>query len=256
MLFYATSVEPEPRWRPSPLQGAVVVAGVFYLVGQYIASQPQRVAEETEAKREITVQGIGEVRAKPDVARLALGVQTGVQPTAKAALDMLSRKFEAVVAAVKSSGVNDEDLRATNLSLNPLYDYPDGRQVLRGFEASESIEVTIRDLEKIGEVLARTTAEGVNQSGSLSFEIDEPEALRGEAEEKAIKDATGHAQRLARALGVSLGRVKTFSVTPSPGIPPIYAEARLEAGSAPAGPPVPSGTQEISVTVTVTYELR
>lgn len=249
-------MEPESRWRPSPLLGAIVVAGLFYLVGQYIASQPQRVAEETEAKREITVQGTGEVRARPDVARLTLGVQTGVQPTAKAALDILSQKFDAAIAAVKSLGIKEEDVRTTNLSVNPQYDFPDGRQVLRGFEATESVEVRIRDLEKIGEVLARTTAEGVNQSGGLSFEIDEPEALQSEAEEKAIKQARENAQRLARALGVNLGRVKTFSVTPSPGIPPIYAEARLDAGAPAAGPPVPPGTQEISVTVTVTYELR
>lgn len=236
---------------------AVTIGGIFYLLGQYVASQPQRAEKELEAKREIVVEGRGEVQEKPDVARLTLGVSTGVQPSAKAALDILSKRFDAVVAAVKASGVKEDDVKTTNLSIHPQYDYRDGRQVLRGFEASESIAVTIRDLTKIGDVLAKATIEGVNQAGGISFEIDDPDAIQEQAEEEAIKDARENAERLAKELGVRLGRVKAFAVSSAETPPPPFFAARLEAqGLGGEGPPVPAGTEEIAVTVTITYELR
>jgi uncharacterized protein len=241
------------------LLGAVVIAGLLYVVGQYVASQPQRIEKEAEANREIAVQGRGEIIAKPDVAKLTLGVQTGPQPTAKAALDLLSSRFDGVVAAVKAAGVKDDDVKTTNLSINPVYDFSGGRQTIRGFEAAESIEVKIRDLGKIGEVLAKTTIEGVNQAGGVTFEIDDPEALQRQAREKAIESARANGEQLARALGVRLGRVKNFSSSTEPPTgPPIFARAALESAGAPdvAAPPVPTGTNEIVSTVTVTFEIR
>jgi len=244
---------------PVPLLLAVViVGGVFYIAGQYIASQPLRLEKEIEAKREMSVQGRGEVQAKPDVARLTLGVQI-TQPTAKAALEILSKRFDDVVTAVKALGIKDDDVQTTNLSINPQYDYTGGRQILRGFEASEHVQVTIRDLGKIGDVLARTTLEGVNQAGGITFEIDDPEALREKAEEKAIEDARENGERLTKVLGVRLGRVKAFTVTSAPPFEPTIFAARLQEraiGGAPEGPPVPAGTQDIVVTVTITYELK
>lgn len=240
---------------------AVVVGGLFYVLGQYVASQPQRIEKEAEANRDVTVQGHGEVTAKPDVARITLGVTTGTQPTAKVALDLLSRRFTDVVNAVKALGVKEEDVKTTNLSINPQYDFREGRQAIRGFEASESIQVTIRDLGKIGDVLAKTTLEGVNQASGITFEMDDPNTLQREAQEKAIKNARENAEQLAKALGVRLGRVKTFHATGSapPYPPPFLAEARGLAldrlPEAPA-PPVPPGTQDISATVTIIYELK
>lgn len=236
---------------------AVVLGGLLYVFGQYIASQPQRIQQETEAKREIAVQGRGEIRARPEVARLTLSVETGPQPTAKAALDLLTRRFTAVGSAVKALGIAEEDVKTTNLSINPQYDYVEGRQALRGFVATESVEVKIRNLETIGEVLARTTLEGVNQAGGISFELDDPEKLREQAEEKAIQDARENAQRLAKALGVALGPVKSFSVASEPTrLPPVFAERALTTEGGAAGPPVPSGSLEITAMVTMTYSLR
>ncbi len=236
----------------------VVVGGIFYLVGQYIASQPQRVMQEAKAEREITVQGTGEIQAKPDVAAFTLGLQSGVQSTAPAALKVLEDKFDAIVQAVRASGVAEEDITTTNLSIIPTYDYTDGAQRLRGFEANESVRVKIRKLDTIGDVLARATVEGVNQAGGLSLEIDDPESLQQEAQVKAIEDARDKAKELAKALNVRLGDVKTFSVTSgTPGPVPYLAQAELgSADKALGGPSVPVGTTDITANVTITFELR
>lgn len=237
----------------------MLLAGAFYVAGQYVASAPQRVQQEVEAGREIAVSGTGKATAVPDVARIQLGVVSGTQSTAEAALDIVAKRFEAVLAAITAAGVEEEDIRTTNLSINPVYDYSDGRQIPRGFEANETVEVTIRDLKKVGEIVARATGEGVNQAGGVSFEVDDIEAVRLQAQQKAIEDAKVKADELVKTLGVRLGRVKTFVSNDVGGPIPFYARAEsFPAGSGGdlAVPPVPAGTQEISVNVTVTYELK
>lgn len=245
--------------RTLPLLGIVVLGGLFYLAGQHIASQPARVEQETEAKREITVQGRGEVKVRPDIASLTVGVQTDVQPSAKAAIDILTTRFNGVVSAVSAEGVADEDITTSNLNLNPSYDYREGRQTLRGFEANETITIKIRNLEKIGQIIASATSQGANQVGNISFTVDEPDELHTQAQALAIKDARQKADVLADELDVGLGDVKSFSAgVPSPEQPPIFARAALE-GAALGGDaqlPVPSGTQDMVVTVTITYSLR
>lgn len=232
---------------------AVTLGGLFYVLGQYVSAQQAR---DIAAKREITVQGQGEVFARPDVARVTLGVDTGPQATAKAALELLAKEFTDVVSAVRSLGIKEEDVKATNVSLNPQYDYQEGRQTLRGFTASETIEVTIRDLDKISDVLARTTSAGANQIGNLSFDIDDRQKLEQEAEEKAAQNARVRAEALARALGVTLGGVKSFSTSRETPPPPVFAERALLAPADAGGPPVPAGSQRITTTATVTYEIR
>lgn len=237
---------------------AVIIGGLFYVSGQYLASKPEQVQQETAAQRQIIVQGTGEIQAVPDVVQVSLGVQTGIQPTAELAMKKLSSSFEAVLAAVKGEGIKDEDIKTTNLVINSQYDYKDGRRTLRGFEASESIQVKIRDFGKISDVLGKTVIEGVNQVGGVSFAVDNPDELREEAQEKAIEDARENAKQLAKALDVKLGKVKSFTSSQSGGnAPPIYARAEMMAvEDSVGGPPVEAGSQEIVSTVTITYEIK
>lgn len=240
----------------SPLLIAVVIGGGLYVLGQYVGSQPQRIQQESEANRQIEVQGSATIEARPDVAKLTLGVQTGPQSTAEAALRILEQRFSNVVESISSAGVNEEDIRTTNLSINPVYDFAEGRQTLRGFEASESVEVTIRDLTQVGEVLTRATGEGVNQAGGITFSSENEEMIQTEAEQEAIKDARQKAEMLADALGVRLGDVKSFNASSQKGGQPIPFAADAAAVAERSQLPVPSGTQEVQANVTVTYEIK
>ncbi len=249
----------KPMRDPKRIFMVVGLAGLLYVLGQYVASQPLRVQQETEAQREITVTGTAELTTTPDVAKLTLGVTTGPQPTAERAIELLAERFNAVLAAVKKQGIEEDDLKTFNVSINPSYDYTDGRQELRGFEARESIEVTIRDLDTIGDVLSVSVLEGVNQAGNIQFSIDDPDELEQQAQAEAIDDAKAKAKDLAKQLGVSLGNVKSFSASNSklPTQLP-YARAELTALGADeaVAPEVPVGTQDVAVTVNVTYEIR
>lgn len=171
---------------------------------------------------------------------------------------MLTQKINTVIASVKSQDIKDEDITTTNFSVNPVYDYSNGQQNLKGFEASESITVKIRKLDTVGTVVTQATAQGANQVGGINFTIDDPKALQLAAQENAIKDAKAQAEQLAKTLGVNLGRVKTFSASNSESSRPyaMYDSAMAPKAVGGAAPEVPIGSQDINSTVTVTYELR
>lgn len=239
--------------------GIVVLAGLFYVGGQYVASEPQRIEQEVEANREITVSGRGEVTARPDIATITVGVTTGRQKTAAAAMDLLAERINAVVASVQKEGIEEKDIKTTDLSVNPLYDFTDGQRRETGFEATESVQVKIRNLDSIGDVVSSATSQGANQTGGISFAIDEPESLQLAAQEKAIENARNNAEQLAKALDVKLGRVKSFSASiDSPEGPPVFARAELGslALDEVASPEVLSGSQDVHATVSVTFELN
>ncbi len=229
---------------------AVTIGSVFFVAGKNV--------EVKSDPATITVSGEGEVSAVPDIASLSFGVQTGRQETAQAAVEKLSEDMNAIMDAVKETGVEEKDIRTESLRLNPAYDWNEGSRIPRGFEASQSLRVKVRDLDKVGEALSAATNAGANQAGGVSFTIDEPEELQREAREKAIDDAKQKAKELARDLGVSLGELKGFHEGGN--AMPMYRGdfAMMEAGigGGRGAPPMPAGEQEIQVNVSLTYEVR
>ncbi|PIT98061.1 MAG: hypothetical protein COT71_02735 [Candidatus Andersenbacteria bacterium CG10_big_fil_rev_8_21_14_0_10_54_11] len=236
----------------------VALGGGLYIGGQYVASQPLRAQQADTAERQITVTGRGEVTAKPDIARLTLGVQTEPQPTAEQALNVLAERFGAIAAALQAAGVAEDDIATSNLSTQPLYDYRDGAQQLRGYAANETVRVTVRDLSQAGAIAARTTEAGANTLGGILFEIEEPQRLQLEAQQKAVADAREQADQLAATLGVRLGKLTRFSSSADSGMPIPFATRgeMLQASDSVDAPPVPAGTQDVVMTVTISYEIK
>jgi uncharacterized protein YggE len=236
---------------------AVIVGGMFYLLGQYIVSTPNREQQAVQAGRQITVTGEATVSTRPDIARLTLGTRTEPQSTAERALNDLTTRFNRVLEAVQKAGVAEEDVRTTQFSLDPQYDFLEGRQQLRGYVASENVIVTIRDFDIIGDVVTQATAAGANQVGGVVFEVDEQSAVSSQAEEQAIEKARQKAERLARALGVQLGPVKQYDVSFGGGMPIPFQALREDTAVGGVEPPqLPAGTNETTVTVSLVFELR
>jgi uncharacterized protein YggE len=231
---------------------SVIIASLAYIAGQHIASEPLR-----EGSRGLTVQATGKASFTPDIGYITLGVQIQPQTTSEQATDLLAKQVRAVVDVVKKLGVADEDIATRNLSVNPSYDYRDGKQVLRGYEASQQVEVTVRKTDGAGAIVAAATAAGANQVGGLSFKNDDPDRAQLAAEQDAIESANKKAAELAHALGVRLGKVKNYNVQPNYGGPmPYTLESKAMGGDNASVPPVPVGAQESTVTVTVTYDIR
>ncbi|MBT4119566.1 MAG: SIMPL domain-containing protein [Candidatus Peribacter sp.] len=242
-----------PVWLPVLV---ALIAGGLYVTGKYV--ETRHMDQFT-----ISIQGSGKVSAVPDIASLNFGVQTGRQKTAAGAMNMLTDNMTAVVEAIKESGVEEKDIRTQYLNLNPAYDWNEGKRVDRGFEATQSLVVKVRDLDKISAVLDAAVKAGANQAGSVGFTIDDPDELREQARAEAIEDAQIKAMKLAKDLGVTLGAMQGFWEDQGYGGPQpmmMRSESMDASGGYGGGgmkaPPIPAGEQEVMVNVNITYKIK
>jgi len=220
------------------------------------------IGQEIEARNTITVSDTGEIYAKPDLAVIDFSVINEAK-TVAAAMDDNTKKMNAIIEAVKGQGVEAKDLKTTNFNIYPRYEwyekseiYPQGKRVLVGYEVQQTLEVKIRDLAKIGQVIEKAVEAGANQVGDLTFTIDKQDELKKQARKEAIEKAKTKAKELANQLGVNLVRITNFSESTIVPIPqPFYLEKAAGAGGEET-PQIETGENKIEVTVTLTYEIR
>jgi len=202
----------------------------------------------------ITVQGTAIISLKPDMASLYLGVDAQAT-TATQAQSNASKAMAAVIAAVKKQGVADADVATQGINLNPTYDPNiNGTSHVNGYQASQSLSVKVRDLDKLGPVIDAGVAAGATSVGGISFSLADPTAATDQARQMAVADAHKRAQSLATAAGVTLGA--PISVTEESATqPPVYYAAGAAADKASAATPVQVGTTDVTVTVDVVYSI-
>ncbi len=241
----------------SALWNLLLAAGVVYLgiTAANAFKENGYIGRPDAARDTIAISAEGKVTALPDIATISVGVQTE-NKAVSAAQKENSTKMNSIIEKVKSFGVASEDIKTSNYSIYPQYDYVNGRQVERGFMVTQNIDVKVRNLDKIGEILAAVGDLGANQVGGVSFTIDEPEDLRQQARLKALEAAKKKAQALADASGVKLGKVVGFSENEGYVPSPMYyaKDAALGMGGG-AAPSISSGSQDVVVNVTVLYEI-
>jgi len=224
------------------------------------------IGQQVEYQRTIQVSGNGEVYAKPDLAVSVFSVVTEKE-TVEEAFSENTRKMNGIIQAMKDEGVEEKDLKTTSFNIYPRYDwrktedlsfYPEGERVLVGYEITQSLQVKIRDLEKVGQIVQKATEAGSNQVGSLQFIVDQEEEFKSQAREDAIKQAKEKAQELASQLGVRLGNIVGFSES---GYVPVYYSYKDSAvgmggSEESAAPQIEAGENKIEVNVYVTYEIN
>lgn len=208
------------------------------------------------ASNVITVSGTGKVTATPDVAVADLAI-TVTDSTAKAAQNNATKKSQTVVDYLKKAGVDDKDIKTTNYNIYPQYDYTNGKSILSGYQVTETLEVKVRDLDKANDILDGVVTAGVNQVNNFRFDIDKPDDLQAQARKMAIDDAQAKADVLKGQLGVRLGKITSFSESGGTVPPIIYARDTAGIGGmGGGGPSIPTGENEVSVSVTITYQIK
>ncbi|MCL2461895.1 MAG: SIMPL domain-containing protein [Defluviitaleaceae bacterium] len=209
---------------------------------------------DTTDMGQINVSGAGSINVDPDVAYVSLGVSTQ-DASPKAALDANNKLIAAVIAAVKKAGIADKDIRTDGFSMYPNYDYSKSTQVVTGYAVSNNVNVTIRDITKVGDVLGVATDAGANVAGSVQFSVLDSSAAYNQALAMAIDNAKGKAQTIAKALGITIGVPASVTETNNGYATPMYTAA-LNSASADAGGSVPVQTGKLTITanVAVTYE--
>ncbi len=226
-----------------------VIGGVALYAGVF---QPERAqgqaAGQGSGTNGITVTGAGVVKASPDQAQFSFGVETQAE-TSAAALTANSAAVQKVIDAVKKAGIPAADIQTQQVSVSPRYD--DKGQKIIGYTASNSVNVTIRDLAKVGQVVDAAVAAGANNVYGPTLTIAKQDALYAQALRKAYSDAKAKAQTIAGAAGVSVGRV--VNIVEGSGFTPLPAAGAADTGSAEV--PIEPGLQEIQATLTVTFAI-
>lgn len=205
----------------------------------------------------ITIDGEGKVTATPDVARFSLGVQTD-GATVKEIQAKNTTRMNSIIDALKGLGIENKDIQTSNYSITPRYDFPNGKQTFIGYSVAQNVTVKIRNLDTVGAVLGKVGELGANQVGGIQFMIDDPQALQGQARLKAIEDARKKAEDLARAIGLTVVKVVTFSESSrSAPIPMMYnaMAAKMEGVAAPT-PDIEAGSTDVISNVSVTFEVK
>ncbi len=206
-----------------------------------------------------TVSGEGKVTVIPDTGIVSLGVNL-TRPTVKAAQSEVNSIINNVSAETKKLGVDAKDIKTAGYSVYPEYDYRSNPNRITGYRVAVSITVRVRNLEKINEVIDTATANGVNTVNGINLTVDDDrqKELLQEARELAVKEAKTKAQSLARAAGLSLGRIVNVQESGGYTPRPMYAFSKVaEAGmGGGADTQIEPGSTDISTTVTLFYETK
>lgn len=204
----------------------------------------------------IVVSGTGRVSVEPDLADLRLGV-TVARPTVEAARDVAATTMEAILGALDAAGVERRDVRTALLSVQPRYEYRENRPpALAGYDLANVVEVTVRDLARLGAIVDGTLGAGATSLDQLTFRLADPEAAEREARLRAMAAARAKADVLAEAAGLAIGGVSDVVEGGGRPIPLPHMKAERMMLAADTATPVEAGSMEISVTVTVTYRAR
>jgi len=207
----------------------------------------------------VTVSGSGKSMVAPDRFSINLGVQT-VANTVDDAVAENNRRTADVIAALKKAGAADKDLQTSGFNIWPQQDYSQQGKPPRilGYQVSNTITVRSTKIADAGKLLGVAIAAGVNTASGINFEVADPSRGRAEGLRAAFDDAKAKAALLAQAAGRTLGRALLINEG-AQAVPPPYPMPRamaMEAKAVSQDVPVESGAQEVSYTVSVTFELR
>jgi uncharacterized protein len=157
-----------------------------------------------------------------------------------------------VIAAIKALGIADADIATSTVSLGPVYDYAGNSQRIRAWQLQNAVSVTVRDLDKVSDVIDDGINAGATTLNGVGFDVSDRTGVEAKARENAMKDAKAKADALASAAGISITGVASISeqvVTPI-----WYGGMRAAAGaSQDSATPVQPGSTDVTITVTVAY---
>jgi uncharacterized protein YggE len=232
--------------RISAIALLVLAAAAVAGVGRPEAAQGLA-ADQTQTG--ITVNGMGSVETTPDIADLGFGVVTQAQ-TARAALTANAAEARKIVAALRTAGIAAKDIQTQQTSLEPRY--ADSNQSIRGYTATTSVSVVLRDLAKAADTIDAAVTAGANSVYGPALRSSKADQLYRDALKAAVADARVKAKQLADAAGVVLGNVTAIVESGAP----VPMDAKTQAGTVAGAPSIEPGTQHVVASVTVTFAIR
>jgi len=204
----------------------------------------------------LSVSASADAKRVPDVASISAGVVTQATD-ANAAMRANAAQMDKVMAAIRQAGIVERDIQTSGISLNPQYKYVENSPpTITGYQASNTVNIKVRDLARLGKVLDTLVEQGANQVNGPSFEVDKPDEAYDEARVGALKKAQARAQTYADALGLKVRRIVSISEggasfpRPMPMVRAMAADASFAKETS-----VAPGESTLSVNIDVVFEL-
>ena len=203
----------------------------------------------------LNLSAYGEAKVEPDMATITLGVMTEGR-TAAAAMQANATRMAGVVAALRQAGLAERDIQTSNLTLSPQYRYVENQPPqLTGYQASNQVTITVRDLKRLGPAVDATVGAGANQVHGISFGLQDRTAAENAARDAAVRALAGKAELYAKATGHRVSRLVTLSegAASFPVPPPMPMMEMRAAGKADTS--ISPGELTVRVDITGLYEL-
>lgn len=254
--------------------GAIIIAlvGVTFAAWSYVSTYNDSV--NLNLQRSFAVQGEGKVVAIPDIATFTFSVLTQGGKEIAGLIKENTEKMNGAIAYAKSQGVEAKDIETQNYNLEPRYQYyncnpsydasgsvkPCPPAEIVGYTITQTVSVKVRDFGKVGDILSGVVKNGANTVSGLDFRIDNISKVQNDARAKAITEAKEKAKMIASAAGFRVGKLLSIDE----GYTPVFRMMNEKGGYGMGGgdvSPVPApviepGSQDVSVSVTLRYEIR
>lgn len=210
-------------------------------------------APVSQSHHTITVYGQGTVKAIPDTITMTIGITTENQ-NVQEALRQNSAAASQLIEAFHQLGLSDQQIETSSFTINPKYEYSEGKSTLTGYEVQHLFTITVKDVKQAGEVYASAVANGANIARNLQFQVQNADLYYQEALKTAVQNAKEKAYTLARSLRVTLQEqpIEVMEITLSP----VYErpfETKTAVLAASSAPPIQPGEQQIEAKVKVVF---
>jgi uncharacterized protein YggE len=239
--------------RPAAI-AALALALAFGSPSMTASAQTPAVQATASDATLLSVSARGEASRAPDVATASAGVVTQAAD-ANTAMRENAAQMTRVMAAIRAAGVAEKDIQTSGISINPTYRHVENEEPrISGYSASNTVNLKVRDIRKLGEVLDALVASGANNVNGPSFGIDQPDAVYDEARRKALEQARARAGMYAETLGLRVRRIVSISEGGGMQPPrPMYAmrAMAMDAESTPVAP----GENTLEANLEVVFEL-
>ncbi len=240
-----------PHWKDNKLFSLLLAILLVYII-VWLSQKIENEGFSEQMAPSLSVTATGDAVLETNLATVDLGVTTN-DVTANKSQDANTEKSNSLIAKLKEMGIDDRDIKTSNYSIYPQYDYTLSPPVVVGFETNQTVTVRIRNKDLVGPILSAAGDLGATNVGNVRYEADDTTNAEAVARAEAIENAHEQAEQIAKSLGVSLGDIVSYSESFGS---PVFYSYRGEALGGDGGVNIPEGESEVNVTVYVNYAIR
>jgi len=237
------------------LTGLIIFVFLF-LIKAFDISYPLTVVNTTKTS-ELAVVGEGKVEATPDTAYIDAGINVNDEATVEKAQSIINKTNNDIIDAMKKLGIDKNDIKTSNYSIYPNYNYAGNTNQISGYNGNVTITIKTKKIDLVSSIIEQATKVGANQIQGVRFIIDKPENFRELARDAAIKNARTQGEKLAKNLKINLGKVVNIVESTPDTVQPLYRSAAMGMGGGDSNAAaIEPGSQTITSTVTLYFEKR